>query len=53
MADVNLKKEVYYDQYCSKCIYKDSPDDNDPCDECLTEYFQINSHKPCNFKEDK
>ena len=44
-------KEVYFDQYCKKCLYKDEDETNDACDECLANPSNINSHKPVNFKE--
>ena len=44
-------KEVYFNEYCSKCKYKDTLESDDPCDECLTNPSNIDSHKPINFKE--
>lgn len=48
-----IDKEVYFDKYCSKCIHKDIPETDDPCNECLTQPSNENSHKPINFKEEK
>ena len=45
------EKIVDYLQYCPKCEFLNSPDDEDPCDECLRECVNIDSHKPVNFKE--
>lgn len=47
-----IAKEVYFDQYCSKCKYKDTPEGEDPCDDCLAYPWMPNSHKPINFKEE-
>ena len=44
-------KEVYFDQYCKKCLHKDEDETSDACDECLANPSNINSHKPVNFKE--
>lgn len=44
-------KEVYYYLYCSRCKYKDLPGFDDPCDTCLENPFQVDSHKPREFEE--
>lgn len=48
-------KEVYFGEYCKKCIHKDKDDNEPPCDDCLEEPFNLYSHKPVKFiqKEDK
>ena len=51
MAQVSPDKEVYFDQYCSKCINKDKKEDEDLCYDCLAEPVNTNSHKPVYFKE--
>ena len=43
--------EVRFDIYCELCKYKDTSENDDPCNDCLTEPFNINSHKPVNFEE--
>lgn len=43
-------KEVYFDQYCDKCEAKGVPEHEDPCNECLTNPGNWDSHKPVNFK---
>ena len=42
-------KEVFYDIYCKKCKYYEL----EPYNECLAEPYNMDSHKPVNFKEDK
>lgn len=42
-------KEVYFDKYCEKCVNKDTPENEDPCDECLGEPVNEYSHKPVRF----
>ena len=44
-------KEVYFNEYCEMCKNKDVQEDKDPCNECLTNPVNVNSHKPVNFKE--
>lgn len=44
-------KFVWFGDYCSRCQYKDSSEGEDPCNECLGEPVNLNSHKPINFKE--
>lgn len=44
-------KEVYFDQYCKSCEYKDVKESEDPCYDCLEEPVNLESHKPVNYKE--
>lgn len=43
-------KEVYFDEYCETCEYKDLKESDDPCDECLAEPARVDSHKPLKYK---
>ena len=45
------EKFVEYEKYCLRCKFLNSPEDEDPCDECLRECTNLDSHKPINFKE--
>lgn len=45
-------KEVYFHEYCCKCINKDVIETDEPCNECLTNTTNLYSHKPIKFKED-
>ena len=45
------EKEVYFDVYCEKCVHFDDPDEEDPCNECLSYPMNYDSHKPVRFKE--
>lgn len=51
MVNDESYKEVYYHMYCDKCKHKDIDEEDDPCNECLTEGAVINSHKPTKFEE--
>ena len=44
-------KIVHFDKYCDKCKHKDKEQDETPCDECLSEPANLNSHKPVKFEE--
>lgn len=44
-------KEVLYGNYCGKCKYRKVPENNEPCEECLTNPSRIDSHKPLKFEE--
>lgn len=46
-----MMKEVYYDIYCPSCVNKDLPEVEDPCNECLTNPCNEDSHKPVRYKE--
>ena len=48
---VNEEKEVYFDQYCNKCKYKDKLEEKDPCHECLGNPTNLYSHKPVKYEE--
>jgi len=50
---MNREKIVKYDQWCHKCeYYKANPsDDDNPCEECLDNPVNIDSHQPTMFKE--
>ena len=42
-------KEVYFDNFCAQCQYKDNKENESPCDECLAEPVNEYSHKPVKF----
>lgn len=46
-------KEVYFDQYCESCEHKDLNDYENPCNDCLANPGNENSHKPVEYKEKK
>lgn len=45
----NEKQEVYFHEYCKTCVNKDLDETKDPCDECLSEPTNNNSHKPIKY----
>lgn len=48
-----MDKEVYFNQYCITCKYKDLLESDDPCDECLNYPSNTDSHKPVNWKKNE
>lgn len=46
----NKEKEVYFDQYCGTCKYRDCHEDDSPCDDCLAQPTNEWSHKPVEYK---
>lgn len=49
----NIFKLVEFENYCHKCEFKDAPDYDEPCNECLTHTVAEYSHKPIKFKEER
>ena len=46
-------KEVYFHEYCETCEYKDTPEKDEPCAECLEHPMKLNSHKPVKYEKKK
>jgi len=40
---------VDFEEYCSKCKYKDKEENEDPCWDCLDEPVNLYSQKPVKF----
>lgn len=53
MPDEQAMKIVNFGEYCPKCKYRDLPEEEEPCSECLEESTNLYSHKPVNFKKEK
>lgn len=45
------EKLVEFEKWCPVCAFKDEPEENEPCCDCLEEPVNMNSHKPVMFKE--
>lgn len=52
MSDIISIKEVYFDVYCPLCKNKETPEDVDPCNDCLGQGSNENTHKPVRYKRD-
>ena len=44
-------KEVYFDEYCKLCKHLSKNEYEYPCNKCLEEPYNLNSHKPVKFEE--
>lgn len=51
--EINQDKIVEFDQYCKNCVYKDLPETEDPCFDCLEDPVNTYSHRPTKYKERK
>lgn len=51
MDDIRNTKEVYFADYCKRCKYGHLQEHEDPCDECIEQNWNENSHKPVKFEE--
>ena len=49
--DHQAYKEVYYHEYCKKCRHEKVSDTETPCDECLNESLNWNTHRPVKYEE--
>lgn len=46
------KHEVRFDIWCPYCIHKDELPTKDPCNECLTQGWNVDSRKPILWEGD-
>lgn len=46
-------KIVDFKKYCETCKYKDLKEVEDPCNECLDNPTNVNTHKPMYYKEEE
>lgn len=44
------QKEVYFGSYCPVCKHKDLPESEEPCNECLANPSNIDSHRPVKWE---
>lgn len=47
----NRTKEVYFNKYCRICKNWNVKETDDPCNECLTQGWNVDSRKPINYEE--
>lgn len=47
------KKEVYFSQWCKSCKHYNEPETEEPCNECLGEPGNEDSHKPVKWENTK
>lgn len=46
-----MDKEVYFGDYCKTCKHESLNEDQAPCDDCLNNPVNDDSHKPVNWEE--
>ena len=51
--DDQAYKEVYFHEYCKSCKYHGKKNHEEPCDECLSEPTNLNSHIPVKYEKGK
>lgn len=51
--DYQAYKEVYFHEYCKKCRYEKTEQHEEPCNECLLEPLNWNTHRPVKYEEKK
>ena len=44
-------KEVHYWFYCPTCKHFEKNETDEPCDECLAQGWNIDSHKPIRYEK--
>lgn len=44
-------KEVYFDKYCKTCKHKKLKETDAPCDECVSEPINLQTHRPVRYEE--
>ena len=44
-------KEVIFGKFCPGCEFAEKAENEEPCDECLEQPFNQDSHRPVNYKE--
>lgn len=49
--DHQFYKEVYFDAYCRKCRNEGLKETDEPCEECLSEPTNWNSHRPVKYEK--
>lgn len=48
--DQQSAKEVYFHKYCKKCKHEKVKETEAPCDECLGETTNWNTHRPVKYE---
>lgn len=43
-------KEAHFYEYCKKCKNRDVSNTEEPCDECLSEPTNLNTHRPVKYE---
>lgn len=46
-----INKEVYFHNYCKTCKHAKTPQNEEPCDKCLTYPSNEYTHRPTKYEE--
>lgn len=46
-----MDKEVYFYEHCKTCKYQNKSETDEPCNDCLSNPINTDSHKPVNWEE--
>lgn len=49
--DQEAYKEVYFDRYCKTCKHEKLKETEEPCEECISEPLNLNTHRPVKYKK--
>lgn len=49
--DYQAYKEVYYHKYCVDCKHRKVANTEEPCNECLSEPTNLNTHRPVKYEK--
>lgn len=49
--DEQAYKEVYFYEYCKTCKYRAVKNVDEPCNECLSEPTNLNTHRPVKYEK--
>lgn len=44
-------KEVYFHEYCPTCEHRNVKNTEMPCDECLSEPLNLETHRPVKYEQ--
>lgn len=49
--DSQAYKEVHFHDYCKSCRHKNVAENKTPCDECISEATNLNTHRPVKYEK--
>ena len=49
--DYQAYKEVHFHEYCKTCKNRKVSNTEEPCNECLSEPINLNTHRPVKYEK--
>lgn len=49
--DQQAYKEVYFHEYCKKCKHEKNKETDEPCNECMENPINWNTHRPVKYEK--